>query len=123
MRTRPITLALLCCAALAVPTVALAAKGDTEVKVTSLTTNADGSGHYEGTVKSNKGKCKKKRKVTLIHLPDFVIGETKTTEEGFWQLNGPIPPTDADKVKVVVKSTKKCKKGKKTHTVGEIYDD
>ena len=71
--------------------------------------NADGSGHYEGEVKA-KGKCMKKRKVTVTHLsnPPFVIGETTTTEEGFWQLNGPIRPPTTDKIKVVVKHGK-CK--------------
>jgi hypothetical protein len=122
MRYRTVTAAVLCCALVVAPA-ALAGKADTDVSVTNLTQNADGSGHYEGEVKA-KGKCKKNRKITVIHLsdPPFTIGETKTDEDGFWQLNGPLPP-ESDKIKVVVKQTRKCKGASETYKVSSIPDD
>jgi hypothetical protein len=127
MRFRTLVPAILGCALAlgVVASVALAAKADTTVKVTSVTENADGSGHYEGEVKSEKGRCKKGRKIKVIHLsdPPFTIGETTTDEDGFWQLNGPLPPPNNDKIKVEVKPTKKCQGDSHKTTVTEVFDD
>ena len=124
MKARLIAVSVICLAAVPIAP-ALADRAETQVSVDSVTQNADGSGHYEGTVKSERGKCVKRRKVTVIHLsdPPFTIGETTTTEEGFWQLNGPLPPNDNEKIKVVVSKKKKCDKASKTYALGQIVSD
>lgn len=101
---------------------ALAGKAETTV----IVTKADpvyGVAEYVGKVSSPKGKCKKHRKVTVIHDsdPPFTIGETETDEHGHWSLEGPYPRSaNDDRIVVKVKGNKRCKKDS---TSFRFYDD
>lgn len=112
MKTRvTIILVASLCFALVGSEFAVAKKANTTVELEQISEDrATGEGTYEGKVKSPKGKCKKRRKVTLIHNsdPPFTIGETITDENGNWTITGPLPPV-GDKITVKVKSTTKCK--------------
>ena len=102
-------LAALLAAALIAPA-AGAAKARTEVELTDIEELRPGDARYSGKVKSPKGRCKRNRKVTVIHNsnPPFEIGETTTDDNGRWSLSGPLPPS-GDKITVKVKKNRKCK--------------
>lgn len=116
MRTRTLAVAVIALlAVLLVAGQAQAGKAETEltgVEVETSTGSANAT--YSGKVKS-KRKCRKGRKVTLIHDsdPPFVIGETTTDKNGKWEITGPYPPNpNDDRIIVKVSGNEACKGAK-----------
>lgn len=97
-------------------------KAPSSVKLTELSVDpVTHLGTYTGKVKSKNKKCRKGRKVTVIHDsdPPFIIGEARTDEFGNWGLEGPVPPS-GDRIIVEVKRTIKCKGATATYEVNDV---
>src|SRR4051794_40174899 len=80
---------------------ATAAKAPSTIKVTDIKEIGPGpaiQAKYTGKVDSPRNKCKKRRKVTLIHLskPPFKIGTTHTDANGDWSIIGDYPLDEKD---------------------------
>ena len=97
---------------------ATAARAPTVVKLTSVVEGMAGEGVYSGKVRSPRPKCRRHRLVQVIHDvdPPFVIGETRTDDDGEWTLSGPLPP-HGDQVIVKVKKTRRCKGARRTYVI------
>lgn len=116
MRFRSLAIAFVALlAAMLLATTAEAGKTTTELGPVDI---VKGSGSptatYSGKVKSSK-RCRKGRKVTLIHDsdPPFVIGEATTDKNGKWKITGPYPPSsDDDRIIVKVSGNEACKGAK-----------
>jgi hypothetical protein len=119
MRLR-LTLGLLAALALVATSAgtAAAAKAPTTVKLTEVVEGMAGEGLYSGKVKSPRPKCRRHRRVMVIHdvMPPFPIGETRSDQHGDWTLTGPLPP-DGDTIVVKVKKTRRCKGVRRPYVV------
>ncbi len=114
------------CAAVALLAAALAApavvdargKADSEVRLKEVREVGPGTAEYRGKVRSSKSRCRRNRKVTVIHNsnPPFVIGEALTDDQGRWSILGPLPPP-GDTITVKVKKNSKCKGDKQVYEI------
>jgi hypothetical protein len=124
MRTRLITGAILCFAvATAAP--ALAANSSvTTIKSTRLHDVANGTGTYSGKVYSEKPRCLKDRKVTVIQpstIPLVTIGTTNTNKHGKWSLDGSVPPDGtSQRIRVNVYANQVCGPAKHNYDIDDI---
>jgi hypothetical protein len=99
-------------------------KASTQVFIDRVDPVADpAKAKYSGRVKSNKNKCLKGRKITLIHDsdPPFTIGEAETDAKGKWEITGNFPgdPSD-DKLIVKVSKKGKCKGNDRSYRFYEL---
>jgi hypothetical protein len=100
--------------ALAVVVEAQAAAAPTTVKSFTAERQLPGFVNYSGKISSPKARCKKNRRFSIIH-DGTAIASSKTDENGKFSTIGPEPP-DGDKVKVVIKKKRGCKKASKSTT-------
>jgi hypothetical protein len=91
--------------------VAVAGKTATRVTIDGVDYGGGTTATYAGHVKSRKDRCIEGRRITLIHDsdPPFTIGETKTDENGDWEITGNVPPKSNDNLIVKVAKKGKCR--------------
>lgn len=113
MRSRNLAIAIVVLlATMLLTTPAQAGKAETEIgPVDAEIHTGSSAATYSGKVKSSK-RCRKWRRVTLVHDsdPPFTIGETTTDKNGRWEISGPYPlDSSDDRIIVKVSSTERCK--------------